>query len=954
MEAVGNSRRMKVETVKAPKSATTAVRGAAFFAILLGLTVIAGWYAHLPQLVQIRPSLAPMQFNTALCFLISGIALGTTLFNRSGTALVLGITIAVVGILTFSQYVFTLNFGIDELLFKHYILTGISHAGRMSPLTAVVFSLTGTAIISVSVKDWQKSGPKTCGLLGSLVVGLGTMAMFGYFSGLAGVYGWGQFTQMALHTAIGAIVLGLGLMATAWRAQLVETSVVPGWMPLAAGIAAFTATFILWNSLTVREKAEIGRTVSANAETVRNEITARLDSRRRALNRMAKRWEFSGRPVRDAWEVEAMYYVTDFPGYQGIAWADADSRIRWVVPLPDNADLIGKVLGAEERRRGAFEKAGSSGVSNFSRPVQLINGGIGILLPTPMFRGGEVEGYVVGAFEMKQLLDSILPSTIAPGYSVTIREAGDRIYRRTGFPEKAMGRFGKSLPLYVHGAQWTVEVEPGGVMLTGLRSPYPLAVLVFGTMFSGLLALSIHLVRGATARSLQVARTNSELTGQIAERKIAEHALQELGSLQRGIVTHAAYSVISTTPDGTITSFNPAAELMLGYSAGEIVNKADPGIFHDPNEVRKRAKELSAELGETIKPGFDVFVGRSRLGEVEHREWTYIRKDGSRLPVNLGVTALRDQAGEITGYLGIAGDISELKHAVSDLETTHAQLVTASHRAGMAEVATSVLHNVGNVLNSVNTSCAVVADRIRDSRIESIAKTAELLRRQGDGLAKFVSENPRGKKLPDFLEKLAARLREEREQVLAEVGLLSKNIDHIKEIVTMQQGYAMVSSVHESVSIVELIEDSIRMNSGSLNRHAVAITRDFADVPLVSVGKHKALQILINLISNAKHACQHSPAEPKEVIIRVRSEGRFVTIDVIDNGTGIPEENMTRIFTHGFTTKKDGHGFGLHGSALGAKQMGGSLAAHSAGPGKGATFSLTFPIAGTRSEAAST
>ena len=132
------------------------------------------------------------------------------------------------------------------------------------------------------------------------------------------------------------------------------------------------------------------------------------------------------------------------------------------------------------------------------------------------------------------------------------------------------------------------------------------------------------------------------------------------------------------------------------------------------------------------------------------------------------------------------------------------------------------------------------------------------------------------------------------------------------------------------------------MNASGLVEDRVRIVREFEPVPPVSVEKHKVLQILINLVRNAKHACDGLADDHKRMTLRIAGLDGRIRISVSDNGAGIAPENLTRIFSHGFTTRKDGHGFGLHSGALAASELGGSLSVHSDGPGKGATFTLEF------------
>jgi signal transduction histidine kinase len=256
-------------------------------------------------------------------------------------------------------------------------------------------------------------------------------------------------------------------------------------------------------------------------------------------------------------------------------------------------------------------------------------------------------------------------------------------------------------------------------------------------------------------------------------------------------------------------------------------------------------------------------------------------------------------------------------------------------------VATSVLHNVGNVLNSVNVSAAMVAGQVRQSKAGQLAKAAALLQAHADKLA----ADPKAHQLPGYLTQLAQHLAAEQTQMLGELDSLTQNIEHIKQIVAMQQSYATASGVVESVPIKDLVEDALRMNTAALTRHAVQVVREFGEVPPLTVDKHKVLQILVNLIRNAKYALDESGRADKRLTLRVGMNGDpFVHIAVSDNGVGIPAENLTRIFQHGFTTRKDGHGFGLHSGALAAQEMGGRLTVHSEGLGHGAAFTLELPV----------
>jgi PAS domain S-box-containing protein len=305
----------------------------------------------------------------------------------------------------------------------------------------------------------------------------------------------------------------------------------------------------------------------------------------------------------------------------------------------------------------------------------------------------------------------------------------------------------------------------------------------------------------------------------------------------------------------------------------------------------------------------------------------------------------RAHDGRIIGTFGISKDVTFIKEAEGKLEKSHKQLMEASRQAGMAEVATTVLHNVGNVLNSVNISASVVFDKVVNSKSANLAKAADMLREHAADLPGYLASDPKGSKLPAYLAALAQCLADEQTEMLAELSSLHANIEHIKEIVAMQQAYAKAAGLQETLNATELIEDSLRLNAGAFERHNVLVVREYLPTPALVADKHKVLQILVNLIRNAKYALEDHTDGDKRLILRAEpGENGTVKISVLDNGVGIPAENLTRIFEHGFTTRKNGHGFALHSGALAARQMGGTLTCQSAGPGQGAAFTLELPI----------
>jgi signal transduction histidine kinase len=306
----------------------------------------------------------------------------------------------------------------------------------------------------------------------------------------------------------------------------------------------------------------------------------------------------------------------------------------------------------------------------------------------------------------------------------------------------------------------------------------------------------------------------------------------------------------------------------------------------------------------------------------------------------------------ITGQLAVSLQNARIYAALEqkvaertvELEKTHRRLLEMSRQAGMTEVASNVLHNVGNVLNSANVSVTLIAESITRSKLPGLGRLVSLMNEHEQHLPTFFGSDPRGKHVPAYLRELLDTLQNERTETLREIESLNRHIGHIKEIVASQQTLAKRVAVRTAVDVNELIEEALRMTLGVQNQSPVSVIRRFGAMPPVILEQHKVLQILINLISNASHACEESGRLDAQLIVQSSHDGATLKIIITDNGMGISPENLTRIFAHGFTTRRGGHGFGLHSCALAAKEMGGSLSAHSAGLAQGATFTLELPM----------
>jgi PAS domain S-box-containing protein len=450
-------------------------------------------------------------------------------------------------------------------------------------------------------------------------------------------------------------------------------------------------------------------------------------------------------------------------------------------------------------------------------------------------------------------------------------------------------------------------------------------------------ALWVHATTSLVSCGGSEPECSVEFLRDISARKQMAAALLQNQTLLATVIAELPIALVACDVRGQLTHHNRAAAELLGIPAEGAVQASQRNPYPLTSQV------FLAD-GVTPVPREERPLARTLLGEeVRAAEFVIVRPDGARRAVLSSAQRMIGDAGQPLGALAVIEDITERRQAEEELERVYKQLLDASRQAGMAEVATNVLHNVGNVLNSVNVSASIVAERIQKSKCTGLVRVAGLLSEHARDLPSFLTGS-QGRHLPAYLEELAAELIAERDATTAELAELRGNVEHIKEIVAMQQSYARRGGVTDMVDIRALVEDSLRMNEGAFSRHGVTLVRDFQEVPLITADKHKVLQILVNVIRNAKYACDESGNADKRVTVRVRAVDATMRIAVIDNGVGIPPENLERIFSHGFTTRKDGHGFGLHSCALAARDLGGSLQAESGGVGQGATFTLTLPL----------
>jgi PAS domain S-box-containing protein len=459
------------------------------------------------------------------------------------------------------------------------------------------------------------------------------------------------------------------------------------WLSLAIALGTSLLSVTVAELLVRQDRQRLGEIVKAEATAMQLHLDNSLTRRILALKRMGRRWETRQGTPQNEWEADAAQIMPDYPGFQAIQWIDENYRIRWVVPLKGNEEALNLDLFFEERRRQALKRARATPSPTVSRTVDLVQGGKGVLVYIPLRVQGKFDGFIAGVLKVETLLNSITNQEFFKHYYFSIYDDDNLIYSNHKKGEQDFNFKNQQIDLYnEYGIIWRIVTTPKPNFIKSLKSPLPAMV-----MWSGI-------VLGLSSACLHYLYRISRLQKEELSKEIRNH--QQTIMLNQSILDSSSHSIISVDNQGMIISFNKTAKRMLGYIAEELIGKVNPTIFHDLEEVKRYSLVLSQELGTSIEASLDVFIAKPQRNQVEENIWTYIRKDGSRFPVQLSVTAMRDKQGEITGFMGIAHDISERVRAEKLLEATMQDL--AIHKSALDKSALVIITDSTGIVTYVN------------------------------------------------------------------------------------------------------------------------------------------------------------------------------------------------------------------------------------------------------------
>ena len=706
---------------------------------------------------------------------------------------------------------------------------------------------------------------------------------------------------------------------------------------------------------------------------IRSKIDARMLQYEQVLRSGVALHESSTEVTRQDWKmfVEKCEVQKWFPGIQAIGFAvpvqkaelaSFEARIRdegfvdfHVKPTKDrkeytaikyiepfdwrNKRAFGYDMYSNPARRKAMDRAVATGTASISGKITLVQETdkdvqAGILCYLPLYETGAersnvterqqaLKGWIYAAFRCDDLMagilgdnakelrleiyddDNIVPDQILFDSQSRVGQPGAHWVSSRG--NRVLSEV---VPIELSGRDWTLRLSSQPGFFSKSDAIISSLVGLGGTLISFLLFVVLISITRQREKAMQLARRMT--TG-----------LRESELHNRAIVENASEAILTVKPTGEISAANRASHLVFRSEKSLTGERFDRLIADaDLDEIAyKPPHKTGLELGVS---------GQGR------------RIDGEVFPCR--VSADRVESNDNTYFVVIVRDQTARVEAAAKLAEQNKKLVDASHRAGKAEVATGVLHNVGNVLNSVNVSSNMLKQRIEASPHIFLAQASEVIEENKLRMAEFFQTDDQGKHFPRLLKQLTNRLIKERECQLEEIDSLTNNINHIKEIVSMQQASTKRSGVLTRIVADELFEDAIKLNDSEWQWYTTKIVKDFSHKPTLNTRRHDVIQILVNLIRNSNQSIETAENEKGEIRLSIREVDECVEFAVSDTGIGIAQENIENIFQHGFTTKAEGNGFGLHSCANAAQQLGGSLKVHSDGVGKGATFTLCLPL----------
>ncbi|MDO6425899.1 PAS domain S-box protein [Thalassotalea sp. 1_MG-2023] len=679
---------------------------------LLALIVIFGWYSHTPLLVQIHPTFVAMQFNTALCFLLCGAGISARSLKYRKLSTFIASLVVLISTITFIQYIAHTNLNIDQLFLEHYITTSTTHPGRMAISTALCFMLSGITIVTHNIYPRFHINK----IIGPAISGMGSVALIGYIFSIETAYGLGNLSAMAVHTAMGFVVIGIAL--TLMSAIATDKSLLFGqyWKESTLTVALIVFTFALsqavenWQNKQLQEKLD-AHTVNAT-QALKTLINTRVD----ALNRMAHRWHVFDSLTKQQWENDSLQYVNDFPDMQAIEWVNRNMRVKWVVPIEGNEKAIDFDLSSEDKRHATLLRAQQIKSTTISPAVELIQGKRGFLIVEPLTKQQENSGFLVGVIAYTELLNVLADNFHLDNFNLTIK-AQHKIIAHHKPESESSNNYIATQQLAFFGVNWQITLKFTKAYASSLQSQLPSIILVSGMIAIFMSLLFLKLWRDAALHS-------QKLLHEITLHKNTKSLLAYEENRLRTTLQSMGDSVVLADHQGTILSINQATTALFGYREDEMIGKNVRMLMPEPD--RSQHDDYIANYLHSKTPKI-IGIGREVVAK---------KKNQKSFPIHLSIAHMTIDNEQF--FSAIIRDISQQKTTELALAKYTKELERSNKE--LSEFAYIASHDLKAPLRGIMQLSNWIDEELQDNKNSQITEYIRLMQSRTSRLEKLLDD----------------------------------------------------------------------------------------------------------------------------------------------------------------------------------------------------------------------
>lgn len=477
------------------KNASLVLKVGSLLVALMGFAVLVGWYTKQQFLIQIHHSFAPMQYNTALCFLLSGLGFFLLAKNKIITPAIFGFTVLAFGLLTMLEYVFDIDIGIDQMFMDHYITTKTSHIGRMAPNTAMCFMLMGLALLLGSLLTNQQVRKNSLRFVAAITAVLGGVTIGAYVLGLEENYGWTNLTRMALHASMGFLTLGVSIFFYTYDKKFFSKTISSNSQGFAVRVSLFASivlllfSFLLWEEVSKSENEYIKQKIANEQLLLASSISSDMNHSIRALKRMGQRWEVDGGTPYEKWKIDAKNYIEDSDAISSIEWVDKNYFVRWAIPIKDNESAIGYNIVMDEEISKIVYDAADSMAPRLTSKVNIAQGYDAFIAYIPLNVKNKFAGFIAGVYDIDKFFDIAIHSKNKENFHITITDGDGALY----FSGNALEtKFSAKKDIEIYNRTWSILLTPKKLYLNSQRSKLPEIILITGSLLSIMLCAAIY------------------------------------------------------------------------------------------------------------------------------------------------------------------------------------------------------------------------------------------------------------------------------------------------------------------------------------------------------------------------------------------------------------------------------------------------------------------------------